>query len=148
MFSTVIFKSLRTSLIKCISLKLRLFNFGRSVPEISDAVSRESGISDAVSRNLLPWTHYRELIRVEDATARVWYEQEAMQEMWSTRTLHRNIASQYYYRMLQSADKKAVSAEMHALTKAYQQDKLEFIKNPVIAEFLGWQQDRRTVGGS
>ena len=46
-------------------------SFFRSFPEISNAVSRESGISDAVSRNLLPWTHYRELIRVEDATARV-----------------------------------------------------------------------------
>ena len=115
--------------------------FSRLFPEIVDAVPPQFAIVDAVSPLLLPWTHYRELIRVEDATARAWYEQEAKQEMWSTRTLHRNIASQYYHRMLQSADKKAVTDEMHALTKAYQQDKLEFIKNPVIAEFLGWQQD-------
>lgn len=108
---------------------------------ILDALSPKSGIDKASSLQMLPWTHYRELIRVEDADARAWYEQEAIREMWSTRTLHRNIASQYYHRMLQSSDKKVVAAEMHALTKVYQQDKLEFIKNPVIAEFLGWQQD-------
>ena len=65
--------------------------FSRLFPEIVDAVPPQFAIVDAVSPQLLPWTHYRELIRVEDATARVWYEQEAMQEMWSTRTLHRNI---------------------------------------------------------
>ena len=43
----------------------------RSFPEISNAVSRESGISDAVSRNLLPWTHYRELyVRMYDQLKR------------------------------------------------------------------------------
>lgn len=119
----------------------RYILFYQRFPNILAAVRPEFGKVAAVRPELLPWTHYRELIRVEDATARAWYEQEAKQEMWSTRTLHRNIASQYYHRMLQSADKKAVTDEMHTLTKAYQQDKLEFIKNPVIAEFLGWQQD-------
>ena len=50
---------------------------------------------DATSRQLLPWTHYSKLIRVDDSDARLWYEQEALQEGWSTRTLHRNIASQF-----------------------------------------------------
>lgn len=43
---------------------------------------------------------YRELIRVEDGVARKWYEQEALRETWSSRTLHRNIGSQYYYRLI------------------------------------------------
>lgn len=115
--------------------------FYRFFPAIFDATSRDSVIFDAMNRNLLPWTHYRELIRVEDATARAWYEQESIREMWSTRTLHRNIASQYYHRILQSSNKSAVEQEMHTLTQSYQQDKLEFIKNPVIAEFLGWQNN-------
>ncbi len=42
--------------------------------------------------------------------------------------LQRNIDSQYYYRMLQSQDKKAVEAEMREKTSSYQNDKLEFIK--------------------
>ena len=61
--------------------------------------------------------------------------------MWSTRTLHRNIASQYYNRLLQSAHKDKVVDEMHKLTAPMQQDKLEFIKNPMVAEFLGLQSD-------
>ncbi|MBR1880465.1 MAG: DUF1016 family protein [Prevotella sp.] len=92
---------------------------------------------DALRRQLLPWTHYRELIRVENPEARAWYEQEAIREVWSTRTLHRNIASQYYFRLLQSANKEKVVDEMHQLTAPMQRDKLEFIKNPVVAEFLG-----------
>ena len=79
--------------------------FYRCFPEILDAVSPKSEKLDAVSPKLLPWTLYRELIRVEDAEARKWYEQEALRETWSSRTLHRNIGSQYYYRLMQSPTK-------------------------------------------
>lgn len=113
--------------------------FYRLFPEIVDAARRQSEKVDAVSRQLLPWTHYRELIRVENPEARKWYEREALREVWSTRTLHRNIASQYYFRLLQSAHKEKVVDEMHELTASMQQDKLEYIKNPVVAEFLGLQ---------
>ena len=44
--------------------------------------------------------------QVHDETARKWYEKEAYEQTWSVRTLQRNIDSQYYYRMLQSQDKK------------------------------------------
>lgn len=109
--------------------------------EIVNAVRTKSKDSFPLSRKILPWTHYRELIRVEDPIVRRWYEQEALREMWSTRTLHRNIVSQYYNRLLQSAHKDKVVDEMHKLTVPMQQDKLEFIKNPVVAEFLGLQSD-------
>lgn len=115
--------------------------FFRFYPKIVDAVSRQFGKVDAASRQLLPWTHYRELIRVDDSDARLWYEREALQEGWSTRTLHRNIASQYYFRLLKSQHQENVREEMHQLTATYEQDKLEFIKNPVVAEFLGLQTD-------
>ena len=109
-------------------------------PEILDAVSPKSGNVGAVSPKLLPWTLYRELIRIEDGVARRWYEQEALRETWSSRTLHRNIGSQYYYRLMQSPKKDKVAEEMHQIT-APMQDKLEFIKNPVVAEFLGLAQN-------
>ena len=57
--------------------------------------------------------------------------------MWSYRTLNRNIGSQYYERLLLSHDKEKVETEMKSLTLPYQQDKLEFIKNPTVAEFIG-----------
>lgn len=89
----------------------------------------------------LTWTHYRELLTVSDDTARRWYAQEAAKEMWTVRTLHRNIASQYYYRLLQSHAKDAVINEMKQITAPMQSDRLEFIKNPVVAEFLGLAQN-------
>ena len=73
--------------------------------------------------------------------ARDWYEKEAAEQTWSVRTLQRNISSQYYYRMLGTQKKELVESEMKELTASYQKDKLEFIKNPVVAEFLGFSQN-------
>jgi len=84
----------------------------------------------------LTWSHFRTLLRVIDDDARYWYMREAAQEMWSVRTLDRNIASQYYYRLLQSPKKEEVIAEMKRLT-APLQDPRELVKSPVVAEFLG-----------
>lgn len=91
----------------------------------------------------LTWTHYRELLSVSDEEARCWYAYEAAKEMWSVRTLHRNISSQYYYRLLQSQAKDVVIDEMKQITASMQGDKLEFIKNPVVAEFLGLAQNTK-----
>lgn len=43
--------------------------------------------------------------------------------------------------MLKTQKKELVENEMKELTASYQNDKLEFIKNPVVAEFLGFSQD-------
>lgn len=50
---------------------------------------------------------------------------------------YREYLSQYYYRMLQTQKKELVEHEMQDLTSQYQNDKPEFVKNPVITEFLG-----------
>ncbi|WP_368043085.1 YhcG family protein [uncultured Gemmiger sp.] len=104
--------------------------FYKLYPEILDSVSPKSG-------TLLSWTHYRVLLQVEDKTARDWYTKEADNQTWSVRTLQRNISSQYYYRLLKSQNQEPVKQEMEKLTAGYQADKLEFIKNPMITEFLG-----------
>lgn len=91
----------------------------------------------------LSWMHYERLIRVKDAQAREWYMREASQEQWDYRTLKRNIDSQYYYRLLQTPDAKKheVTEEMNGLTADYQREKSVFIKNPLIVEFLGLNQN-------
>ena len=104
--------------------------FYKLYPEILDSVSPKSG-------TLLSWTHYRVLLQIEDKTARDWYTKEAADQTWSVRTLQRNISSQYYYRLLKSQNPEPVKQEMEKLTAGYQADKLEFIKNPMITEFLG-----------
>lgn len=91
--------------------------------------------------DLLPWSHYERLIRVKDPEARDWYAQEALNQTWSFRTLDRNINTQYYDRLLISQKKEPVIKEMEDKTRMFQTDKLAFIKNPVIAEFLGFSPD-------
>ena len=86
---------------------------------------------------LLSWTHYERLIRVADPIAREWYMKEAEKQMWSYRTLDRNISTMYYRRMLASQDKEIVKQEMQEKTSDYDKNKLEFIKNPTVLEFLG-----------
>lgn len=113
--------------------------FPKIVPTVS-AQFEEKEIVSTVSAQFLSWSHYDVLLQVADQEARDWYASEAYDQSWSVRTLQRNISSQYYYRMLKTQDKSAVESEMKELTSLYQ-DKLEFIKNPVIAEFLGMQED-------
>lgn len=106
------------------------YSFYKTYPEIFQTPSGKSAI-------LLSWSHYNVLLQVKDKIARDWYEKEAYEQTWSVRTLQRNISSQYYYRMLQTQNRNHVENEMKQLTADFQTDKLEFIKNPVIAEFLG-----------
>lgn len=63
--------------------------------------------------------------------------------MWSTRTLDRNVASQYYYRLLQTSNehKDEVENEMKTLTKEYADSPAMFIKSPMVTEFLGLSRD-------
>ena len=94
---------------------------------------------NAKSNILLSWTHYKTLLQVEDEKAREWYEKETAEQTWSVRTLQRNISTQYYYRLLKSQVKEPVIEEMKEKNKEhYLMNKLEFVKNPLIAEFLGF----------
>ena len=106
------------------------YSFYKSFPEIFHTACGKSA-------SLLTWSHYRTLLQVKDDAAREWYAKEAAAETWAVRTLQRNISSQYYYRLLSSQNKQPVKDEMAELTGEYQRDKLEYLKNPIIAEFLG-----------
>ena len=89
----------------------------------------------------LNWTHFRCLLRVDDEDARIWYMKEACEEGWSSRTLDRNISTQYYFRLLQSPKKEAVIAEMKEKNTENQKNSFELLKSPVIAEFLGFKNE-------
>lgn len=84
----------------------------------------------------LTWTHYRTLLHITSDDARYWYVQESSREMWSVRTLARNVGSQYYNRLIQSPKKEAVIEEMLKITAPLKDDAGSFLKDPVVAEFL------------
>ena len=106
------------------------YSFYKEFPQIFQTVSGKSN-------SLLSWSHYLILLRVHDKKARAWYEKETYIQTWSVRTLQRNVETQYYYRLLASQNTKPVESEMKEKTSAYQNDKLEYVKNPFVAEFLG-----------
>ena len=85
----------------------------------------------------LTWTHIRRMLSVSNPEARIWYMRAAAENMWSTTTLDRNIATQYYERRL-AAQLPANATDLPQVQKA---DPLEYIKNPVVAEFMGFRRD-------
>ena len=82
----------------------------------------------------LTWSHFQKVLRVSNEKARIFYLTEAAENMWSVRTLDRNISTLYYDRIVASIDKKTVEDEMKEKIKSLQTE--EFIKNPVVLEFL------------
>ena len=85
-------------------------------------------------RHELTWSHYRRLISVENEQARLWYMNEAADEVWSTRQMDRQISTLYYERLLASQDKTPVIAE--AKEKMDEIKPEQFIHDPFVLEFL------------
>ena len=93
-------------------------------------------IRDAL-RHELSWTHYRILLRVENDQARQWYMNETAAQGWTTRALERQIGTLYYERLLTSSDRIAVEQEAATNLAPLQQSPREFVRDPVMLEFLG-----------
>ena len=93
-------------------------------------------IRDALRREL-SWTHYRTLLRVETDQARQWYMNEAANQGWTTRALDRQLGTLYYERLLASSDRAATEQEALANLTPLQQTPREFVRDPVMLEFLG-----------
>ena len=90
----------------------------------------------------LSWSHFKTLLRVKNADAKVWYATEAAAQGWSVRALDRQISTLFYERLLRSQDKAGVSAEAQALiTREAPPDARDFIRDPYALEFLGAQPD-------
>ncbi len=89
-------------------------------------------------RSELSWTHYRQLLRVDNDNARSFYLTECAESRWSTRELDRQINSMLFERLALSKDKKGVKAlaeNGHILELPE-----DAVKDPYILEFLGWPE--------
>ncbi|ATA92500.1 DUF1016 domain-containing protein [Capnocytophaga canimorsus] len=82
----------------------------------------------------LSWSHFQRVLKVSNEKARIYYLTEAAENMWTVRTLDRNISTLYYDRLLASDNKLEVQEEMQNNTKLLQFE--EFIKSPTVLEFL------------
>lgn len=85
----------------------------------------------------LSWSHIRRILSVSNPEARDWYIKTAAEDMWSVKTLDRNISTQYYERRLAAQREDiAVPAPLQS-----ESDPMEYIKNPMVAEFMGFHRD-------
>ena len=62
---------------------------------------------------------------------------EAAEQNWSSRALVRQIGTLYYERLLASKDRRSVRKEAHHKLAAYKPTPREFVRDPVLLEFLG-----------
>lgn len=114
----------------------------KSIKEKSKTVSGKSIIRQTPSDQFEPqlsWSHYCELLKVEEPLARSFYEKEAIQNNWSVRELKRQINSMLFERLALSKDTKAV---MKMAEKGQIVEKPEdAIKDPYILEFLNLKEE-------
>lgn len=90
-------------------------------------------IQDAL-RPELSWTHYRSLMKVNDAKARAFYLEECAKAGWSSRQMERQINTMFYQRILASRDKESVAAEIQTTEPKPEYEQI--IKDPYVLEFL------------
>jgi predicted nuclease of restriction endonuclease-like (RecB) superfamily len=86
---------------------------------------------------LLSWSHYRTLMRVKDADARAFYEEEAVECGWSKAQLERQIQSAYYQRIIANQGKAGVTSSERERLPGKHVPAETILKSPYILEFLG-----------
>lgn len=86
----------------------------------------------------LSWTHYLQLIKIENEEERSFYEIEAVNNNWSVRELERQYDSSLYERLVLSRDKeriKELSKKGQVVAKP-----IDTIKEPYVLDFLGLEE--------
>lgn len=92
----------------------------------------------------LSWTHYRMLTKVSNTKAREYYAKEAAAGKWSVRQLERQIATQYYERLLSTHRNSSEVEEIikkNLPAKPDKFDPLSLVHDPFVLEFIGAKED-------
>ena len=82
----------------------------------------------------LSWSHYLELIKIEENSKRKFYMKECINSRWSVRELERQIGSLLYERLALSANKQKV---LELAEKGHElKTSKDLVKDPFVLEFL------------
>lgn len=106
-----------------------------SSDQIVESVTPQLHPAGSLLITRLSFTHFSELIELEDETKRAFYEVECINGNWSVRELKRQIHSLYYERSGLSTDKNQLSALTHV--RCEQDTPGMTIRDPYVFEFLG-----------
>ena len=89
--------------------------------------------------NELSWSHYLEIIKIEEEPKRNFYIKETINSRWSVRELQRQIASLLYERLVLSSDKKNVVD--YSKQGQQLQSSADLVKDPFVLEFLNIKEN-------
>ena len=92
-------------------------------PEISGSVTHQ-----------LSWTHFVELLKIDDALERQFYEHQSIQEKWSVRELKRQKKTALFQRLALSTDKAGI-LKLAQAGKPIQQVQ-DIHRDPYVLDFL------------
>lgn len=101
----------------------------------SKAISETASRKSESGNNILSWSHYLKLMRIEDENERSFYEIESFKNNWSVRELQRQFDSALYTRLTLSRNKEKVK-ELSEKGLMLEKPK-DAIKDPYILEFIG-----------
>ncbi|MFH1231557.1 MAG: PDDEXK nuclease domain-containing protein [Planctomycetota bacterium] len=137
-------KGFSTTNLKMMRIFYQSFPIGQTLSDQSNKVlksgtlSRKSAIRQTPPvefKPMLSWSHYCELLTIEEPIARSFYEKEAIQNNWSVRELARQMNSLLFERLSLSKNKKKVlslAQKGQVITKPE-----DAVKDPYVLEFLG-----------
>ena len=86
----------------------------------------------------LSWSHYIELLKIEDKSERSFYEKESVNAHWGVRELRRQLKSMLFHRLALSTDKdkaKQLSEKGQVIERPE-----DILKEPYVFEFAGLPQ--------
>ncbi len=129
-----------SQLIKQLSVQLTQ-DFGKGFTPTNLKCMRQFYLAYPIGQTLsdqLSWSHYCQLIRVDDETKRAFYTTECIKSNWSVRQLQRQINSFFYERLLLSQNKEPVRDEIQKLEPRRTPE--DTIRDPYVLEFLGLKQ--------
>lgn len=95
----------------------------------------QSGVGAQKLLERLSFSHFAELLAIDDPLQRAFYEIECIRGNWSVRALKRQISSLYFERSGLSLDQDRLSALAHAAVE--KAEPRLAIRDPYIFEFLG-----------
>jgi predicted nuclease of restriction endonuclease-like (RecB) superfamily len=95
--------------------------------------------------NNLSYSHFTELIKINDPLKRSFYEIESIRSNWGSRELRRQISTLYYERLGLSKNKENIAKMI--TTGTYAHDIKDVIRDPYMFEFVGIKKDEVTEGG-
>lgn len=91
----------------------------------------------------LSWSHYIEILSLDDEQARSFYQHECENSNWSVRELRRQISSSFYERLLLSKGDVNKKKLLELATKGVSYSSPDdFIKDPMVLEFLGVNEQK------